>query len=221
MSEIKIDLQISEGKLPPRTSKLFGYPDVSESDENFEIPSFECWGTERDMTFIAQINCSELGEFDEENILPHEGMLYFFYNAAEMTATPNEPDGARVIYDPECNGETRVFELYDENGDDVSMPEKKMIFSLSADGENPENAMLPSPVYDEEADELFSELDDVSDESEAESEDEDDVILLQLKLFEHDDKELEADTHGDQLCFLIDKKRLNEKDFSDVRVMLI
>lgn len=221
MSEIKIELQTSIEKLSPRASKLFGCPDISVNNENFEIPSFECWGMERDMTFIAQINCSELAEFDRENILPHEGMLYFFYNAAEMTATPNEPDGAGVIYDPECNGETRVFELYDENGEDISMPEKKIIFSLSDDSESPENAILPSPVYDDEADELFSELDDVSGESETENEDEDDVILLQLKLFEHNDEELKADTQGEQLCFLIDKKRLNEKDFSDVRVMLI
>lgn len=221
MSEIKIDLQASEEKLPPMTSKLFGCPDILKNDENFEIPSFECWGTERDMTFIAQINCSELGKFDQENILPHDGMLYFFYNAAEMTATPNEPDGARVIYVPEFDGETRVFELCDENGDDISMPEQRIIFSLSADDESPENAMLPSPTYDDEVDELFSELDDITYESEAESEDEDDVILLQLKLFEHSDEDPETDAKGEQLCFLIDKKCLNEKNFSDVRVMLI
>lgn len=39
--------------------------------------------TTKPLSFIAQINLSEVSQFDEENLLPKSGMLYFFYSAEQ------------------------------------------------------------------------------------------------------------------------------------------
>ncbi len=217
MSEIRIELQACGEKLPPKTSKIFGCPDVTDA-EKFEIPTFDCWGTEHDMTFIAQINCSELAEFDPDCMLPHEGMLYFFYNTAKMAATPGEEDGAGVIYDGNCTGKTQILELYDENGSDVSVPEIKMVFSAPIEGTKSDYAILPTPEYNEEADALFAELEGIVEDVVYEDGANDEVILLQLRLL---GLEEEVPEFGELLCFFISKKRLLAKDFSDVSVMII
>ena len=60
-------------------SKWWGDPDmpenmqyptiaVTEDGETFDYP----------LTFVCQINCEDIAAFDKENLLPHEGMLYFF-----------------------------------------------------------------------------------------------------------------------------------------------
>ena len=41
---------------------------MTEDGETFDYP----------LTFICQINCEDIAPFDKENLLPHEGMLYFF-----------------------------------------------------------------------------------------------------------------------------------------------
>ena len=60
-------------------SKWWGDPDmpdamqyptieVNEDGEIYDYP----------LTFLCQINCEDIAAFDKENLLPHEGMLYFF-----------------------------------------------------------------------------------------------------------------------------------------------
>ena len=66
MDSIKICLEKSDGDLFMK-SKWWGNPDVPQ---NLDVPD--------DLTFICQIRCDEIAQFDEENLLPHKGMLYFF-----------------------------------------------------------------------------------------------------------------------------------------------
>ena len=37
-----------------------------------------CETYEYPLTFICQVRCEDIAELDTENLLPHEGMLYFF-----------------------------------------------------------------------------------------------------------------------------------------------
>ena len=75
---IKLTLQPTEKILfcgskwwgDPYMPENMQYPtiEVTEDGETFDYP----------LTFICQINCDDIAPFDKENLLPHEGMLYFF-----------------------------------------------------------------------------------------------------------------------------------------------
>lgn len=206
MSEIRIDTVSECGELPIGASKMFGLPSVYDNEE-FEVPTFDCRGMEHDMTFIAQIKCSDIASLDTENILPHTGMLYFFYNTAEMPSTPDIEDAAAVIYD-----EREAKEVLEQDEDENIIPEVKLSFHSPSESVSDDFVILPE-LYDE-----LSEEDETEFEDEYESEGED-IILLKLKLFGDDDTN--SDICGESLCFLIDKKCLQERDFSDIRVMVI
>ncbi len=78
-------------------SKIGGQPDLPSSlywvTETNTIKKKKFWffGKETEqiitkpLSFIAQINLSEIAQFDIENLLPQNGMLYFFY-ASEQDA---------------------------------------------------------------------------------------------------------------------------------------
>ena len=66
MQSIKINLKKSEEDLFMR-SKWWGNPDLPVG---LDIPD--------DLTCICQIRCDEIAAYDKENLLPHQGMLYFF-----------------------------------------------------------------------------------------------------------------------------------------------
>ncbi len=213
MSEIKIKFNKKTFDLEPGVSKLFGEPDVTDA-ENFEIPTYDCYGDDFDMTFMCQINCAELAPFDDDSMLPDHGMLYFFYNMAEMPATPNILDAASVIYD-EAVGELEKLELCDEEGEDISLPELKLDFTHES---NDVHALLPemlelSDDFEYEEDDVFG-TDEETDEQRS-----DDIILLQIDSFETDD--ITVDFKGGTLCFLINREKLAERDFSDIRVMIV
>ncbi len=212
MSEIKIKFKKKNEEIESGASKLFGLPDVSDA-EKFEIPTYDCYGSDFDMTFMCQINCEEVAAYDEEGLLPDRGMLYFFYNMAEMPATPNVLDAAAVIYDENFDRSEKL-ELFDEEGEDISLPEYKMEFAFES---NKEHALLPEMLNIE--DDIEYEEDDVFETEEDDEQRSDDIILLQLDSFDADD--VSVDFKGGTLCFLINKEKLVERDFSDVRVMIV
>ena len=84
-----------------RVSKIGGIPDLPAG---FQWPYFE--GTDyegvrksRPLSFVAQIDLSQAAGFDPEGLLPHTGMLYFFYELQTMAWGNLEDDGcARVYY---------------------------------------------------------------------------------------------------------------------------
>jgi uncharacterized protein YwqG len=60
------------------------------------------------LAFIAQINLADVSAYDTDGLLPHTGMLYFFYDALNQPGGfgPSDPNGYKVVYcngiDPEC-----------------------------------------------------------------------------------------------------------------------
>lgn len=60
------------------------------------------------LSFIAQFDCKELGEYDTEHILPDHGVLSFFYETGSM----------RWGYSPDDAGAARVF--WFEDGSSLS-----------------------------------------------------------------------------------------------------
>jgi len=67
---IKIDIQDKTRNLFCE-SKWWGDPDMPE---DMEYPMLD--GTP--LTFLCQIDCYDIAGYDSENLLPREGMLYFF-----------------------------------------------------------------------------------------------------------------------------------------------
>ncbi|UPL51117.1 YwqG family protein [Hymenobacter sublimis] len=65
-----------EEDIPIGNSKMGGIPDLPPGCQ---------WPTEQDpekpLSFIAQINLAEVSVYDEQGLLPHQGLLSFFYSA--------------------------------------------------------------------------------------------------------------------------------------------
>ncbi len=75
-------------------SKIGGSPDLPRDIMWFEF-------NQKPMSFLAQINLSEVFEFDIDNKLPANGILYFFYDADQDVwgFDPKDKDGSKVFYD--------------------------------------------------------------------------------------------------------------------------
>ena len=70
-------------------SKIGGNPDVPETftwpvyrvlENGKEVPHYP----ETPLSFVAQFNLEEIAEYDKDNVLPHHGMLYFFYELGDL-----------------------------------------------------------------------------------------------------------------------------------------
>jgi len=99
-------IQVDEQDLPIGSSKFGGLPHVPVG---FQWPYFdgiegEIYYVEkknRPLSFLAQFNLEEVAQFDEENLLPKKGFLYFFYELETMCwgiDVEKEKDCFRVIY---------------------------------------------------------------------------------------------------------------------------
>lgn len=108
------------------------YPTIEVSDENGEK-------TDYPLTFICQINCEDLAAYDKENMLPHEGMLYFFgaideyigYESMTHDGKGEWPKGRFVVkYAKNINFETfQSCILVDDDDNPLTEPELEMVFS--------------------------------------------------------------------------------------------
>ena len=93
---VEISLKASDDQqIPIGASKFGGSPDLPRSEP---WPVNEQTG--EPLHFIAQINFSEVSEFDTQSELPSRGMLYLFYDCAQMPWGYDPKDGAfkKVIY---------------------------------------------------------------------------------------------------------------------------
>lgn len=96
-----IALVRESGPVTTGASKIGGIPDLPA---DFRWPYFE--GADyagvrksRPLSFLAQIDLSQAADFDSDGLLPHTGMLYFFYELQTMAWGGLEDDGcARVYY---------------------------------------------------------------------------------------------------------------------------
>ena len=205
MNSIRLKTKYQEQELPLGSSKLFGSPDVFDG---FEWPFVEVDGEEYDLSFVAQINLAEVAKYDTQNLLPKHGMLYFFYDLDEMPYDPNDTNACRVIYHP-ADDHLQQMMLVDEDGQDLSFREMAIDFECVEEGflaeEDGTHLLLGVPSIDNG---YWSECIDGWQ------------MLFQLDSIETDDTCVNFSDEG-VLCFFIDKDKLEEKDFSDVRIMQI
>lgn len=92
--KIKIDIYSTNGTpVEVGVSKIGGKPDVIK---DFYWPI----NNGRHLAFLAQINLSEIRDYDDNKLLPDSGMLYFFYDSEEMEwgYDENSIEGFKVIY---------------------------------------------------------------------------------------------------------------------------
>jgi hypothetical protein len=107
------------------------YPTISvtEEGETYDYP----------LTFVCQINCEDIIPFDKENLLPHEGMLYFFaaidewlgYESPTGQGTGEWPRGhIAVKYAKAINFETfQTCMLVGDEDEQLTESELEIVFS--------------------------------------------------------------------------------------------
>ncbi len=93
--EIKFQLaEVLDHDLKIGQSRIGGLPDLPAN-----IP----WCTDKKgqaLSFIAQINCRDIKPYDQENLLPDSGFLYFFYDPKQeaLGVDPKDRDKFKVFY---------------------------------------------------------------------------------------------------------------------------
>ena len=125
-------------------SKWWGDPDMPENMQYPTITAFEDGETfDYPLTFICQINCEDIAPFDPENILPHEGMLYFFaaidkwlgYDSPTSNDYGEWSRGHFVVkYAKNINFETfQSCMMVGEDGEGLTEPELEICFEQCED----------------------------------------------------------------------------------------
>lgn len=87
-----IYIKISESKAG--LSKIGGKPDLPSDFQWYRNENGEA------LTFLMQINCSDIHKYDKDNIFPETGMLYFFYDLENQAwfSDDNGGKGYAVYY---------------------------------------------------------------------------------------------------------------------------
>lgn len=108
---------------------LYPTVEVTEDGETFDYP----------LTFVCQINCEDIAQFDKEGRLPHEGMLYFFaaidewlgYDSPTGQGAGEWPKGHFVVkYAKTINFETfQTCMLVDDDDQQLTDSELEIVFS--------------------------------------------------------------------------------------------
>ncbi len=113
-------------------SKFGGTPDLPA---DFTWPTYYGMGAldeekaARPLSFMAQINLSEVHPYDTDNLLPESGMLYFFYDM-ETTRWGYDPDdrGCCRVYYAEADVPLISTELPEELDAMYRIPERILTF---------------------------------------------------------------------------------------------
>ena len=127
-------------------SKWWGDPDMPENMKYPTISVTEEGETyDYPLTFVCQINCEDIIPFDKENLLPHEGMLYFFaaidkwngYDSPTENGVGEWTKGHFVVkYAKTINFETfQSCMLVDDSDEALTEREMEIVFSECADDE--------------------------------------------------------------------------------------
>lgn len=133
-------------------SKIGGCPHLPEK---FSWSKFH----RKPLAFLAQVNLSQIAEYDTENLLPHDGILYFFHEGGEEVwgFAPKDKGGFKVIHYKGSEADLKVTALPESLEDylkfspcKVTFESKKSypsdIYSLS--GELFEDGNIPSDFSD-------------------------------------------------------------------------
>lgn len=145
-------------------SKWWGEPDMPET---LDWPSVEVTDEDGErfddpLTFICQIRCEDICPMDSDNLLPHEGMLYFFaaldYFLGDME-TPAYPgmgewqqDYFRVLYSPTCD-DLHTHHVSYPDGTPATKPAEAIVFS-KGDAYDDGLKLLGKPYIDEVAQDM-------------------------------------------------------------------
>jgi len=94
------------------------------------------------LTFLCQIRCDEIAPYDNENLLPHEGMLYFFaaldYFLGNLDAISSPGMGEweapyfKVLYAPDCK-ELHTHRIVCEDGSPFGLPAESIRFTYESE----------------------------------------------------------------------------------------
>ncbi|MCL1895588.1 MAG: YwqG family protein [Clostridiales bacterium] len=116
------DAVISEYKLV-KTAKSF----FSKGGDRYE--EVKTGPMDIPLSFLLQVNCEEIAEYDKEHLLPDSGMLYFFYELRTMRwgFDPEDKGCARVYYFDTKDLERQPFPL--ELEPDCRLPEMPISFT--------------------------------------------------------------------------------------------
>ena len=131
-------------------SKIGGNPDVPETftwpvyrvlENGKEVPHYP----ETPLSFVAQFNLEEIAEYDKDNVLPHHGMLYFFYELGDIfcDVTLKGEHSQRVYYFDTDAGSLREQGYPEHMPGGVHVKESGLAFSVlsryrdSTDNGNP------------------------------------------------------------------------------------
>lgn len=117
------------------TTKFGGKPDLPKDFEWFYFrgEDFQNETKNRPLSFLAQINCKEVKEYDKDNVLPNSGMIYFFYDCRAMKwgFDPKDEGSAKVYYyDGEISELIRT-DFPNDMEEEHKIPEVKIDFSNS------------------------------------------------------------------------------------------
>lgn len=104
-NEISIATRESQKNGSPHRSKFGGQPALPADFEwpRFEAENFDEEIDNRPLSFLCQINLSEIKSYDKDKLLPNKGLLLFFY----------EQESMRWGFDPEDSGCSRVYYFED------------------------------------------------------------------------------------------------------------
>ena len=134
MNAIKINYMPVEGDQLTGQSKWWGQVDMPEGMEHPMIPYNDEYGDDP-LTLVCQIRCADLAPFDTENLLPHEGMLYFFadiddYVGAMHKERPTEDEEDPVEEEEDSYNDEDDEDTWYHNGMGEWSPETfKVIYS--------------------------------------------------------------------------------------------
>lgn len=114
-------------------SKIGGKPHLPEgfSWPYYEGTNFDNIKASRPLSFIAQINLSEVATLDVDNKLPHSGFLYFFYelNTMKWGFAPEDNGCARVFYCDNAANQLSATDYPFDLNSDYYVPECPIAFS--------------------------------------------------------------------------------------------
>ena len=110
MSAIKLTVKKAEGKYDQGRSKFLGNPVLPEKWVN---------AFDGSVIFLLQIRLEEIKDLDKDNLLPHEGYLYFFLDTADSEYSL-KPIVKYYKGEPECvvTGFNEVVDEYEQYVDD-------------------------------------------------------------------------------------------------------
>lgn len=106
---------VLDSDIPVGTSKSGGFPDLPPEIPypfmgkftSFRKDSIDSYPKSA-MQLAAQINLAEVAPLDNDKLLPHKGMLYFFWSGEPVNLSSNFPDSKNIFYEG-CSAPFKVI----------------------------------------------------------------------------------------------------------------